>query len=237
MLNESGPEEQSEEARSRRARLLRVAAHDLRGPLANIKSYVSLLKVTKTPLEPRVQRSLEVIARNAERAIALVDDGLDAARHESGALVFDRQLQPLRPLVLEAIAAAQRQAEPLRVEIDAALAEDLPQLRLDGFRVRRAVEALVLHVVTRSKPGQRVRVVCSREPGDRVRLQAVQPEGAELPADPFVGLERILGERLFEDPVRMWLAALTAEAHGGYVERLGGGECGVALTLPLGADA
>lgn len=227
-----GPETGDEAERARRARLLRVAAHDLRGPLANIKSYVSLLRVTKTPLEPRVQRSLEVIARNADRAIALVDDGLDAARFESGALVYDRQLQPLGPLVKEALDFCRTHTRPLKVEVLGEISESLPQVEIDGFRVRRAIEAMILHLAGRSQPGQRVQLE-TRVEADTVRLEVRSPDDVRPAEQPFGGIDRMLEERAFEDPVRLWLAFLTARAHGGRVELLEGEAYGMVLILPL----
>lgn len=227
-----GPETGDEAERARRARLLRVAAHDLRGPLANIKSYVSLLRVTKTPLEPRVQRSLEVIARNADRAIALVDDGLDAARFESGALVYDRQLQPLGPLVKEALDFCRTHTQPLKVEVLGEISEALPQVEIDGFRVRRAIEAMILHLAGRSQPGQRVQLE-TRVEADTVRLEVRSPDAVRPAEQPFGGIDRMLEERAFEDPVRLWLAFLTARAHGGRVELLEGEAYGMVLILPL----
>lgn len=241
MLNddqEQAPEakqEAGEEESARRAKILRVAAHDLRGPLANIKSYCSLLRATRTPLEPRVQRSLEVISRNAERAIALVDDGLDAARFESGALVYDYQPQPVGPLLKEALEFCRKHAEPLKVEVLGEIPEALPTVTVDGFRLRRAFEALVLHVVGRSQPGQRV-ALKTEVSEDALRVEVRSLDAIAPAAAPFAGTDRMLEERAFEDPVRMWLALLTARAHDARIVHLEGEAGGLAFLLPLKAS-
>ncbi|MFN7134639.1 MAG: histidine kinase dimerization/phospho-acceptor domain-containing protein, partial [Myxococcales bacterium] len=55
----------SEQLRKQRQQVLSVAAHDLRAPLANVRSYASLLLGGRmTDADPRVKRAAEVISRN-----------------------------------------------------------------------------------------------------------------------------------------------------------------------------
>ena len=57
-----------------------------RGALANVRSYAALLLSGRIPLEPKAQRGLETILRNADRALAFAQDFFDSSRAELGSL-------------------------------------------------------------------------------------------------------------------------------------------------------
>jgi two-component system, OmpR family, sensor kinase len=73
----AAPEEQG---RLARVRYLSLASHDLRGALANIRSYAGLLLGGRYTHEPRVQRGLETIRRNADRALGFAQNFFDSSR-------------------------------------------------------------------------------------------------------------------------------------------------------------
>lgn len=150
---------------ARREELLGVAIHDLRAPLANVRSYAGLLLSGKMPeVEPRVRRSAEVIARNADRALRLLQTYFDAHRAETGELEIDRQPVPLANLLQELLAARRASAAEKSVELAATFPATLPTVVGDHDRLLNALGAMLDNAIVRSPPNARVEVVYDDRP-------------------------------------------------------------------------
>ena len=91
---------------------LATLAHELRNPLAPIRSAVELIRRC-APADPRIQRAREVIDRQATHLARMVDDLMDVSRITLGTVQLRRE-----DLDLAAIAA--RAAESVRSSADGA---------------------------------------------------------------------------------------------------------------------
>jgi two-component system OmpR family sensor kinase len=229
--------EQASAAPQRQVRYLSLASHDLRGTLANIRSYAAMLLSGRIPLEPKAQRGLETILRNADRALAFSQDFFDSSRADLGALAFERERQPLGPLLAAAVerqrAAAKASDVSLVLEGDA----PLPLVNIDGGRIQHAVESFLQHHLLRAQPGERIHVH-ALPVGAVVRVE-VRREGLPLSEEDaamvFSHQERAFREKKLEDALRIHLARQEVEVHGGTVgaETDAGGTT-LFLTLPAG---
>ncbi|WP_225412977.1 sensor histidine kinase [Stigmatella hybrida] len=216
----SSPQEPlTPEATHERVRYLSLASHDLRGALANIRSYAALLLSGRIALEPKVQRGLETILRNADRALAFSQDFFDASRADLNSLAFEQEPQALDPLLAAAVERHQAAARTAGVTLELEGPLPLPLLNIDGGRIQHAVEAFVLYQLGRAHPGERilVRAVPGRA-GIRVE---VQREGLPLSEEEaglvFQREERAFREKKLEDALRIHLALQEVEVHGGRV--------------------
>lgn len=91
-----------EEADARKDEFLAMLAHELRNPLAPIRSAAELLKVAR--LEPaQVQKTSEIIARQVDHMTGLVDDLLDVARVNRGLVTLEKKPLDLRRIVTDAV--------------------------------------------------------------------------------------------------------------------------------------
>ncbi len=204
---------------ARREEILGVATHDLRSPLANVRSYASLLLGTgKMPeLDPRVRRAAEVIARNADRALRLIQAFFDTFRAETGEFEVELQPAPLSGLLEEALAPRRAGAAEKGVALRVANAEGLPQVAADRERLRNALGAFLDNAIERSKPGQSVEVRGEqRERG--VWLSFVDqgpPLSPEQIAEAFDRDSQILRERRLGVGFALAVARAVAQAHGG----------------------
>ncbi|MBU8896872.1 HAMP domain-containing histidine kinase [Corallococcus sp. M34] len=209
----------SEDQVDRQVRYLGMASHDLRGSLANIRSYAALLLNGRVPLEPKAKRGLETILRNADRALAFSQDFFDASRADLGSLACEREHQSLVPVLEAAVARARPATEGAQVSLELEAPLPLPEVEMDAGRIQHAVEAYVHHHLLHARPGERIRV-SALPAGPRVRV-AVRRDGASLPeqdaAAIFLREERAFRERKLEDPLRVHLARQEIEAHGGTV--------------------
>lgn len=215
-----GTDDTSETERTRsQVRYLSLASHDLRGALANIRSYAAMLLGGRIPLDPKAKRGLETILRNADRALSFAQDFFDSSRAQLGSLAFERERQPLEPL----LAAALERHRTAALAVDVTLVLDghapLPLMDLDAGRIQHAVESFIQHHLQRAQPGERILVHAIPE-GDQVRVEVRregQPLSDEDAALVFSHQERAFREKKLEDALRLHLARLEVEVHGGTV--------------------
>ncbi len=228
------------EAIRHRVRYLSLASHDLRGALANIRSYAGLLLSGRVPLEPKVQRGLETIARNADRALAFAQDFFDSSRADLGSLAYEKERQPLEPLLAAAVKRHQAAAEAASVALLVEPRGVLPEVDVDAGRIQHAVEAFIQHQLTHAQPGEEVQVRATATPaGIRVDVRRVGiPLSEEDAVSVFQREERAFREKKLEDPLRVFLARQEVEVHGGMVgvETDAGGTT-LFFTLPAAAPA
>jgi two-component system OmpR family sensor kinase len=157
-----------------RGRFLSVASHDLRGALANVRSYASLLKSPRFGLDEKASRAVDTIARNADRALALSEDVFDALKAEVGSLRAEASPNAPAPLIESALGKVAPAAAEKQVTLEHAPLE-LPPAMLDPDRFSRAVSALLLHGIGRSEPGAKVGLVVSCDRVLRVEVWDLAP--------------------------------------------------------------
>ncbi|HWV93874.1 MAG TPA: hybrid sensor histidine kinase/response regulator, partial [Vicinamibacterales bacterium] len=151
-----------QEANHRKDEFLAMLAHELRNPLAPIRTAVQLLRL-KELAEPHRSRARDVIERQVEHLVNLIDDLLDVSRITRGMITLQ-----LEPVLLGAIVA--RAVETARPAIDThrhALEIDLPDelISIEGDKTRLVqVIANILHNAAKfTDPGGLIRLNVRRE--------------------------------------------------------------------------
>jgi two-component system phosphate regulon sensor histidine kinase PhoR len=144
------------EAERMRSALLATVSHELRSPLTAISGYADTL-LQDGPWDARTQREfLEVIAISAARLSGLVDNLLDAATLDAGAL----RLQP-EPVRIERIAEhvlAQRRLLASNWTLHLETRPGLPLAEADPIRVEQVLANLVDNAIKYSPRGGPIRV-------------------------------------------------------------------------------
>ncbi len=147
--------------RWRRA-LMGAASHDLRTPLASIKTAVSSLRQADARLGPEDRAELlELIELQSDRLARLVTNLLDMTRLEAGALELRPTTVGFNELFDEALASLGGIVAPNRVTVDAPA--DLPLLLLDHVLISQVL-ANVLENADRLSPDDSVIRVEARAP-------------------------------------------------------------------------
>jgi two-component system sensor histidine kinase KdpD len=198
--------------------LLSAISHDLRTPLASLVGLADTVQLTRPPPTDE-QRELVLAMRNsAMRMTALVNNLLDMARLESGAVHLNLQWQPLEEVVGSALAACASllDGRPLTVR----LAPDLPLLHLDAVLIERVLVNL-LENAGKYTPANTPIAIDARAETDFVVL-TVNDQGPGLPSGRedaiFEKFER--GRKESATPgVGLGLAICRAimQAHGGSI--------------------
>ncbi len=215
-----------------RSALLAAVSHDLRTPLASIRTAATSLLSDDVDFEPAATKELlETIDSEAERLNALVGDLLDMSRLQSGALVTAS-----RPVGLEEVIASALSSLPASSLVDVDVPETLPRVVVDSGLLERAVANVVENAVRFSPPGQAVRIEAGAVAG-RVDLRIVD-RGCGIDMG---DRERVFQpfQRLGDNPngngVGLGLAVAKGfvEAMGGEVavEDTPGGGCTMVLSL------
>ena len=218
--------------------LLSAISHDLRTPLAALVGLADSMSMTHPPPTGQLAELAASMREEALRMNALVNNLLDMARLQSGAVKLNRQWQPLEEVVGSALKSVAATIVGHRVKID--LPEDLPLLDLDAVLIERVLSNLLENAAKFTPPGSTVEIGAA--PGDRNDICVwVQDDGPGLPFgkedEIFKKFER--GQKEGTTPgVGLGLAICRAivEAHGGTMraENRGDGGARFAFSLPRG---
>lgn len=175
----------AERADQSRRELIVNVSHELRTPIANIRGHVESLRM---PMGERLseadkQHYLEIVAREADRLSALVDDLLALARAEADELRLDRQPVAVASIVEEVYQALAPLAQRDRqVTLVRTVAPDLPCALVDGARLTQVLLNLARNAITATPTGGLVFIDLERADADRLAL-AVSDTGSGIPAD------------------------------------------------------
>ena len=157
-------------------------SYELRSPLTNVIGFTQLLgDETVGALNPRQREYAGHIMRSSSALLAILNDILDLASIDTGALELSRETVDIR----ETIEAAARGLEDRLAESSLTLHIDAPPelggFLADGKRVRQILFNLLSNAVGFSSPGQTIRV-SARKTGDEVILK-VSDEGRGIPPE------------------------------------------------------
>jgi len=237
--------EQSERLKSA---LLDAVTHDLRTPLTSVKAAVTtLLDEAEVTLDDDARREfLEVINEEADRLNHFVENMVELARIEAGAISLRRRWSSVEEIVTMARARAEVLTRGRRLEVE--IESELPVARVDASLIAEVLYSLIDNAAKYSPAGSLIKISARRAENEMIMI-AVEDEGRGIPAE--------LRERVFDKFFRataegaaslgrprglgmgLAIARGIVEAHGGriWVES-GAGDVGasVAFTIPVGDE-
>lgn len=166
-----------ESAQHMKDRLLRIASHDLKSPLSNIRMSESLLReMINTPEALQV---LDMLKLTADHMHDIIEDFLDLAAYQNGMVTVE--LAPV--VVADVVGKIARQYEPIAGEKQIALniGEAQGIVRADVARLQQALSNLVSNAVKYSPFGSTVGI-CATRNGDMIRF-SIADQGAGIPPE------------------------------------------------------
>ena len=198
-----------------------MISHDLRTPLTSISGYVELLRDGEAgPLNPEQGGFLEVVARNANRLLRLVDDLLFAARLQSGRLDVQHLEVDLAALAEHAVEGASPRAEEKGVAVR--FEQTGPgEVLGDAGRLAQLLDNLVTNAVKFTSEGT-VTVRVGRE-GDTVSVEVedtgigIPDEAQEQLFDRFFRAPNAVSRQIQGTGLGLFIADAIVEAHGGRI--------------------
>jgi two-component system, OmpR family, sensor histidine kinase KdpD len=166
------------EADATRTALLAAVSHDLRTPLAAIRTAVDGLRSPGVVLAPADEEALvETVATATGRLEQLIDNLLDLSRLQTGAVVPTLRTVSLDEVVWPAVGSVLEPTPGPAGRVDVVLPEDLPLVRTDPGLLERVVANVVANAVRFSPGDVRVGASATR---DGVELRVVD-RGPGLP--------------------------------------------------------
>jgi len=202
-----------------RSALMGAASHDLRTPLASIKTAVSSLRQVDARLGPEDRAELlELIELQSDRLARLVSNLLDMTRIESGALELRPAAIAFDELVEEACSLLGGLVARERISVRAS--EDLPLLLIDHPLVSQVLANVLENAGRLSPPQGAIRVAARPYPSSPGMVEiSVSDEGP--------GISPAERDRVFEmfsqnggggrAGLGLAIAKSFVEAHGGRI--------------------
>lgn len=202
-------------------RFLGMAAHDLRNPIAAIAAYADYLLDPPALPEGEIRHALESIKRRAEFMQALVEDLLDTAAIESGALRLHEEAVDLSAVLEEAVETLKPAAAKRDIRLELRAAAGL-SVCADPVRLAQAVGNLLSNAVKFSPRGSTVSAEVIAE--EREALVRVRDRGQGMDEEQLRALGTPFGSPTARTPdgdktsgLGVLIARRIAEAHGGRI--------------------
>ncbi len=220
---------------------LAMLGHELRNPLSPIVTAIQLLKLRGNG---HYGRTLEIVERQVQYLIRLVDDLLDVSRITRGTIQMKKRVLRLQDIVAQGAESAMPLVEQRRHHLDVHLPPSELRINGDEARLAQVVSNLLTNAAKYTDPGGCITIEAHRH-GDKVVLQ-VKDNGIGISREllPHV-FDMFTQERQAADRSRGGLGiGLTivrnlVELHGGTVqaesEGLGKGSV-FTVRLPVAAE-
>lgn len=196
-------------ADERKTEFLATLAHELRNPLAPIKTALDLL--LRQPLDAaRSTRLHNMMGRQVDHMVRLIDDLMEVSRITRGTVELQRSTVELQSVVNDAIDFSRPMLDSAGHSLEIALPPEPMLVHVDSVRLIQVLVNLLNNAARYTPSGGHVRLVAYRDRGDVV---------IEI-TDNGVGLDPEMTERVFEMFVQA--GGVTKAARGGL---------GIGLTL------
>lgn len=157
-------------------------SYELRTPLTTIIGYSELLATPNLgELSDKQREYLEHISSSSKALLAIIDDILDLATIDAGALELRLGEVKPRDIIDATILALRERAVNAELTLDVAVADDVSTFVADEQRVRQILYNLVSNAVGFSREGGTVMLSCWHEPGEI--LFSVEDRGYGIPPD------------------------------------------------------
>jgi two-component system phosphate regulon sensor histidine kinase PhoR len=228
---------------------LAVAAHELRSPLAAVRSYADLLlrrEQQRSEADPRDLHGLTILTQQVSHMLRMVDNLLDVSRIDAGQLDLQLQRVNLVPLVTQVIDQQRPSAGGRELQMESSVDELV--VEGDSLRIRQVLTNLVGNAIKYSPPDGVITVRMRRvEPGEEIGPGMVGPAAIICVHDSGSGITPDQQARLFQRYYRvrnhraeglglgLYLSRQFVQMHGGkiWVESTEGSGSSFHVMLPL----
>jgi CheY-like chemotaxis protein len=151
-----------QEADRKKDEFLAILAHELRNPLAPIRTAVQLLR-KRDLAETQNQRAREVIERQVQHLVCLIDDLLDVSRITRGMITLQRERVLIDAVVARAVETARPLIDARKHELMLDLPEELLSVEGDPTRLVQIVGNILHNAAKFMEPGGRIVLSVTRE--------------------------------------------------------------------------
>ena len=179
------------EAEKLRNDFVNHVSYELRTPLTNIIGFTQLLAAGGVgPLNPKQLEYAGFITNSSHALLAIIDDILDLASIDAGALELRLESVDVAEAMKAAAAGVQDRLSEAAIELRIVATDGVGSLRADGRRVRQVLFNLLSNAINYSEPGQTVSLAAMRRGAEIVfkvsdRGRGIPPEMIDRVFDRF----------------------------------------------------
>jgi PAS domain S-box-containing protein len=223
----SNSEHQLREANRRKDEFLALLAHELRNPLAPIRTGLELIRLSGDR-PATVRRMRAMMERQVGHMVRLIDDLLDVSRITSGKIVLRRAPTPIDELVQGAVDSQRAAIDAAGITLSVQLPDRPCVVDVDPTRFVQVLSNVLQNAVKFTPARGQIRVVARTRPldsSDGDVTIAVSDTGVGIPAqilphvfDLFVQGEHAAGQQHSGLGIGLALARRLIEMHGGSIE-------------------
>jgi len=233
-------EEMLREADRRKDEFLATLAHELRNPLAPIRTAVALLR-TGEPERDKLAYCQDVIERQVGHMARLLDDLLDVSRVSRGTLRLLKERVPVAELIRHATESSHPMIVAGGHHLTTIVAVEPILLDADETRLAQVISNLLNNAARYSEPGSRIRLAVERDGDDAVITVrdngvGMRPEMLARVFEPFFQIDQSHDRSQGGLGIGLTLVKQIVEIHGGTVtaasDGLGKG-CEFTVRLPV----
>jgi signal transduction histidine kinase/HAMP domain-containing protein len=215
--------------------------HELRTPLTSIVGWTDLLEEEDGVDDETMRRGLRQVRQSARVLLALIDDLLDLARLDRGALALDLKPVSLPDVISRSLDTVRLMAEARGVVLIAApLPDSMGPVRADALRLQQILWNLLANAIKFTPRHGRVIIRVDREP-ERY-LVSVEDDGIGIPEselphifERFRQVDGSATRRHSGMGIGLALARSLVELHGGtiWAESVAGHGSRFTFALPI----
>jgi signal transduction histidine kinase len=198
-------------------------SHELRTPLTSIKAYVeTLISNVNDPNFEHVDEFLDIVGKETERLIRIVNDILDVSKIEFGQKPLQRSAFGLKDVICEVVSMLSPTLAGRQVSINVNIPDVLPNIDADPDLMKQVFINLISNAAKYSPDGSDITIHAVEEAVDIV--VTVEDQGVGIPEDElghvFDKYFRVRSEHITKfEGVGLGLAIVKniVEQHGGTI--------------------
>jgi PAS domain S-box-containing protein len=203
-----------------KSEFLSNVSHEIRTPLQSIGGFTKLLMNGQVPDAATQQEFLQIIDRETLHLGNLINGLLDMSRLESGRFQINRKLIPIRETIIDSIKTLHTLAHDKNITLNEEIPAELPEMEVDGERMRQVIMNLLSNAIKYSDPGGSVTVRAEKhEEGLLFQVSdrgiGIAPEAMPHLFERFYRAEEKTGRS--GAGLGLYIAKQIIEAHGGNI--------------------
>lgn len=221
-------EQQLRDADRRKDEFLATLAHELRNPLAPIRNSLHILRVTAIS-DPAVERVRDIMERQVNHMVRLVDDLLEISRITRGKIELRRERVELAAIIGSAVETSKPLMDTAGQELIIAIPPEPLTLDGDPVRLAQVFSNLLNNASKYSDSGEKIWLTARRE--GKTAVVSVRDNGIGIPADMLPRVFDMFTQGQDSLPraqgglgIGLTLVRSLVQLHGGTVDALSAGE-------------
>ena len=212
----------AQEANAAKDRFLALLSHELRTPLTPVLATLSLLQ-QQPKFDAETREYLELIRRNIELEVRLIDDLLDITRINRGKLEVIKKPVEIGAIVSSAVEICRPDIEARRLSFEVDIQHAPHIVSGDAVRLQQMFWNLIKNAIKFTPAGGKFRIRGWRENAEVVleikdNGVGIEPEALGRIFNPFEQLDREITRQFGGLGLGLAITKAMAEIHGGRIE-------------------